>query len=68
MYRIWSERALPPAYTPLLEGIAEAVGPANATPETPLIALPGAHAIIASARIRRASPPGVARRTAAVSR
>lgn len=50
--RIWFERALSPAHARLLEGIAVVLGPASATPETPLIALPGAQAIIASARIR----------------
>ena len=52
MYQIWFERALPSVYEHLLEGVALAVGPASATPDNPLVALPGAHAIIASARIR----------------
>lgn len=52
MFRIWFERALPPQYAPLLDGVAVALGPASATPDTPLIALPDAQAIIASARIR----------------
>lgn len=52
MYRIWFERTLPPAYAHLLNGVAEALGPASATPETPLVALPRAQAIIAAARIQ----------------
>lgn len=52
LYRIWFERPLPPEYAPLLEGIAVAVMPASATPDTTVIALPGAHAIIASSRLR----------------
>jgi len=51
-FKIWFERALPREYAGLLEGVGEAVGPASATPEEPLSALPGSHAIIASARIR----------------
>lgn len=52
MFRIWFERQLPSQYASLLEGLAVAIGPASATPEAPLSALPGAHAIIASARLR----------------
>src|SRR2546421_12545338 len=52
MFRIWFERPLPPAYAHLLDGQAVAVGPASATPDDPLRALPGADAVIASSRIR----------------
>jgi D-3-phosphoglycerate dehydrogenase len=52
MYQIWFERSLPPAYAHLLDGQAVAVGPASASPDDPFRDLPGAHAIIASSRIR----------------
>jgi D-3-phosphoglycerate dehydrogenase / 2-oxoglutarate reductase len=52
MHRIWFERPLPPAYSQLLDGHATLLGPASATPEEPLRALPTAHAVIASSRIR----------------
>src|SRR5437867_9733203 len=51
-YRLWCERSLPPEYTPLLEALAVYAGTASASPDAPLSALPGAHAIIASSRIR----------------
>lgn len=51
-YRVWCERSLPAEYTPLLEAVAVYAGAASASPEAPLSALPGAHAIIASSRIR----------------
>ena len=52
MYRIWFERSLPPAYAHLLDGQAVAVGPPSDTPDDPFRALSGAHAVIASSRIR----------------
>lgn len=52
MYRIWFERALPTAYAHLLNGVAEALGPASATADTPLVALQDAQAVIAAARIQ----------------
>src|SRR5579884_2304484 len=52
MYRIWLERALPTEYAPLVEGIAELLGPATATPDDPLAAIAEADAVIASARIQ----------------
>ncbi|MSP12163.1 MAG: hydroxyacid dehydrogenase [Chloroflexi bacterium] len=52
MFRVWFERAVPPAYTAMLEGVALAIGPASATPASPLMALPEAQAIIAASRIR----------------
>jgi len=45
LFRIWCERALPPAYQPLLNGFAVAVGPEEND-------LMGSHAIIAGARVR----------------
>lgn len=45
MFNIWCERAMPPDYAPIIDGIAVAVGPEES-------ALVGAHAIIAGARIR----------------
>jgi D-3-phosphoglycerate dehydrogenase len=51
MYKIWSERAFPTQYEPLLKDIAVIAGSASDTPETPFAALPGAHAIIASAKL-----------------
>lgn len=51
MFRVWFERALPPAYATMLAGVAQAIGPASATPESPLRALPEAQAIIAASRI-----------------
>jgi hypothetical protein len=44
MHRIWFERALPAEYAHLLTGMAEAIGPASATPENPLAVVSGADA------------------------
>src|SRR5438105_10830651 len=52
LFRIWFERPIPEAYKPLLEGVAVATGPTSVDAANPLASLPGAHAIIASARIR----------------
>lgn len=52
MFRIWFELTLPPEYEHLLDNAAVAIGTAGATPATPLVALPDAQAIIASAWIR----------------
>lgn len=52
MYRIWAERTMPLSARPMIEGVAELLGPATATPDAPLIALPGAEAVIAGAAIR----------------
>jgi D-3-phosphoglycerate dehydrogenase len=49
VYKIWFERPLPSVYMPLLAGNSE---PAWSTDGTPFDALPGAHAIVAGARIR----------------
>ena len=51
MYRIWCERTLPSKYAPLLEGVAVVAGAGSETPKEPLVALPGCHAILASAYI-----------------
>lgn len=51
MHRIWFERALPARYHALLGG-AKILGAASDTPDDPLAALPGAHAIVAGSRIR----------------
>lgn len=48
MNKIWFERAMPTKFAPLLANIATPIGPASATPDDPLRALPEAHAIIAS--------------------
>lgn len=52
MHQIWFERQLPPEFAHLLEGTATATGPAGATPDAPLSALPGAAAVIAGGRLR----------------
>lgn len=51
MHRIWFERSLPSEHEHLLDGVALVAGSAAATPDTPLVALPGSHAIVASSRI-----------------
>jgi len=50
LYRVWSERPLANKYRALFDGIAEVVDPGPL--DNPLSTLPGAQAIIASARIR----------------
>lgn len=52
MHKIWFERSLPAEHSHWIQGRAEALGPANATPDNPLVALPGAQAIVAAARVR----------------
>jgi len=52
VYRIWFERAPSPSFMHLLDDAVSLLGPANATPETPFIALPSAEGIIAAARLR----------------
>ena len=52
MHRIWFERVPPAAFVLLLDGAAVVAGVAAETPDAPLSALPGAHAIIASSRLR----------------
>jgi D-3-phosphoglycerate dehydrogenase len=52
MERVWFERMPPPEHLRLLDGLATLAGPGWATPENPLVALPGAVAILAGARIR----------------
>jgi D-3-phosphoglycerate dehydrogenase len=48
MFKIWFERAMPQKFAPLLKDTAIPLGPASATPDNPLSALPEADAIIAS--------------------
>jgi phosphoglycerate dehydrogenase-like enzyme len=48
MYKIWFERASPPLHLPLLQGIADVIGPAGLTPDQPFVAIPEAHGIVAS--------------------
>ncbi len=48
MYKIWLERALPPHLAHLLDGFAEPLGPASATPDDPFYAVSEADAIMAS--------------------
>ena len=52
MYRIWFERPLPAQYEQLLDGVAVAIDRSNDPAGSPLASLPGAQAIVASARIR----------------
>ncbi len=52
MYRVWFERVPPPAFVEMLDGVAVVAGCAVETPAAPFSALPGAHAIIASSRLR----------------
>jgi len=47
MLKIWSERGIPANLKSTLEGFAEEIGPAGATPDDPFVALPEANAIIA---------------------
>lgn len=52
MFQLWFERDLLPQYAHLIEGVAQKLGPASATPERPLADISRAQGIIASARIR----------------
>ncbi len=49
-YRVWSERPVADKYRALFDGVAEVIDPGPL--DDPLNTLPGAHAILASARIR----------------
>lgn len=51
MYRIWTERPVPTLYLALFDDVATLSGPATATPDAPLSALPSAQAILAGAKI-----------------
>ena len=51
MYKIWFERTMPAQYAYLLDGVAESLGAGTETPDDPLVKLPAAEAIIASAYI-----------------
>jgi D-3-phosphoglycerate dehydrogenase / 2-oxoglutarate reductase len=52
MPRIWFERPVPAKFLNLLDGQATVAGPASATPDQPLSALPGAQVAIVGSRIR----------------
>lgn len=52
MFRIWFERGLPSMYAHLIQGEAVAVGPERLNPDVNLIAEAGAHAVVASSRVR----------------
>jgi D-3-phosphoglycerate dehydrogenase len=52
MEQIWFERPFPSKFLELLEGQAIAVGPASATPDEPLSALPAAKVAIVGSKIR----------------
>jgi D-3-phosphoglycerate dehydrogenase len=52
MLQIWFERPFPSKFLPLIEGQATVAGPASATPDQPLSALPGAQVAIVGSRIR----------------
>src|SRR3990172_5578596 len=52
MYRIWCERELPSRSAHLLDGVAIAVSRVGAAPESELSTAAGAHAVIASSRVR----------------
>ncbi len=47
MFKVWTERPLLPDCVPLLEGIAEPVGPGAATPDNFLAAFPEADCVLA---------------------
>ena len=52
MFHIWCERMMPEEYRPMLDGVAEFIGSASEFPDTPLVALPRAHAVIAGGRLK----------------
>jgi D-3-phosphoglycerate dehydrogenase / 2-oxoglutarate reductase len=52
MPQIWFERPVPEKYMHLLDGVATVAGPASATPDQPLSALPGATVAIVGSRVR----------------
>lgn len=47
MYRVWTERAILPDCVPLLDGVAQPIGPGAATPDDFLSAFPEADCILA---------------------
>lgn len=47
MFKVWSERQILPDCVPLLEGIAEPIGPGSATPDEILSAWPEADCVLA---------------------
>jgi len=52
MIKIWSDRAIPDKYLPLLEGVAEETGGRAKTPTESTSSLPGADGAVVSARIQ----------------
>ncbi len=68
MLRVWTERILPPDIAAALDGLAELIGPATATPEDPYSAVPAAHALIAASGIYGADVLERAPRALVVSR
>ena len=51
MLRVWTERILPTDISAAFDGLAELLGPANATPDDPFSAVPQANALIAAAGV-----------------
>ena len=47
MFKVWSERQILPDCLPLLDGVAEPIGPGSATPDNPLVCLPSADCVLA---------------------
>ncbi len=47
MFKVWSERAILPDCVPLLDGVAEPIGPGSATPDNPLACFPSADCVLA---------------------
>ncbi len=52
MIKIWSDRAIPDKYVPLLDGVAEETGARAETPNESTASLPGADGAVVSARIQ----------------
>lgn len=52
MIKIWSDRAIPEKYLPLLDGVAEETGARAETPSVSTDSLPGADGAVVSARIQ----------------
>lgn len=46
MFKVWTERRILPDLEPMLEGVAEPIGPGAATPDDPLQSLPEADCIL----------------------
>ena len=52
MIKIWSDRAIPDKYLPLLDGVAEERGVRAETPDESTDSFPGADGAVVSARIQ----------------